>query len=89
MKIDMTEFVMLAGTELAVQMIRNRLTFDKNNIDIILDYAEHNCGSMYHVRVEPDAPVFYVYFEHMLDKDNVLFFSRNLAESDNDDSKYH
>ena len=85
----MTEFVMLAGTELAVQMIRNRVAFNKNHIDFILDYAEDNCCSMYHVRIETDAPVFYIYFEHMLDKDNVVLFSQNIESVTDDDSKYH
>lgn len=89
MKIDMTEFVMMAGTELAVEMIRNRVAFNKNYIDFILDYAEEQCSSMYHVRSEPNAPVFYMYFEHVLDKDQMIHFSQNLTESSNDDSKYH
>jgi hypothetical protein len=89
MKIDMTEFVMLAGTELAEQMIRNRVTLNKNHIDLILDYAEEQCSSMYHVRMEPDSPVFYMYFEHKLDMDNMIIFSQNIDPATDDDSKYH
>ena len=85
----MTEFVMLAGTELAVQMIRNRVAFNKNHIDLVLDNAESLCGSLYHVRMESDAPYFYIYFESSLDKDELVYHCQNLNNEEEEGSKYH
>ena len=40
MKLDMAEFVMLAGTELAVTLIRNRITLTKDMLDEVLDFVD-------------------------------------------------
>lgn len=86
----MTEFVMLAGTELAVTMIRNRIAVSHELIDDVLDFAESYCVGMYHVRIDanPEAPS-YIYFENHIDKDNVTSLCQKISAVVSSDSKYH
>jgi hypothetical protein len=89
MRITWEEMQLLTGTDIVVQMIRNRVAFSKNHIDLVLDNAESLCGSLYHVRMEFDAPYFYIYFESSLDKDELVHHCRNLNNEEEEGSKYH
>lgn len=88
MKIDMTEFVMLAGTDLAVTMIRNRISIHPDMIDDVLDFAEDYCAGMFHVRSEPNS-YSYIYFENPVDRDNVVSLCQKISTYADNDSKYH
>ena len=88
MKLDITEFVMLAGTELAIQMIRNRIAIAPDIIDTVSEFAEEMCTGLYHIRLDPNS-YSYIYFENPVDRDNILALCHKIDSADPSDSKYH
>ena len=88
MKIDMTEFVMLAGTELAVNMIRNRIVVPADILDSVLDFVEEYATGLYHFRRDPNIAD-YIYFESHIDKDNTISFCQKISPTLPESDKYH
>jgi len=88
MKLDITEFVMLAGTELAIQMIRNRVTIEPDAIEAVMEFTEEICVGLYHIRLDPKS-YSYIYFENPVDKDNVISLCQKISSTECSDSKYH
>jgi len=88
MKLDMAEFVMLAGTELAVTLIRNRITLTKDMLDEVLDFVDEYSTGFYHVRVDPTG-YSYIYFENVIDKENTVNLCHKIRPDPIKESKYH
>jgi hypothetical protein len=75
-KLDSLEFMMLSGTQDAVNMIRNRAKIINLTDELysdLLDFLDGHASEQYHIRWDNDSHIV-VYFENPVDKENTLVF---------------
>lgn len=79
-QLEKLEFELLAGTEFMVHLIRNRIKFtcDSDTFDAVNHYLDHFSSGNYYIRPLSNSVV-HIYFENVLDKENLILFLRQYS----------
>lgn len=80
-QLERLEFELLAGTELMVHLIRNRIRFtcDSDTFDAVYDYLDQFSLGNYYIRSVSNSMV-HIYFENVMDKENLIVFLRQYSD---------
>jgi hypothetical protein len=69
LSLNSNEFMMLAGTDVIVNMIRNRVKVPLEHVEWLEDFMDINGSGLYHASVNEHCVL--VYFEQAIDAENV------------------
>jgi hypothetical protein len=83
-QLETLEFQLLAGTELMVHLIRNRIKFkcDTVTLEQIYEYLDQYSRGNYYIRNASNS-ITYIYFENLVDKEQLVEFLRQYSITNN------
>ncbi len=84
MQLDQVEFELLKGTEVMINMIKNRkqvVGISNDLFEDLLDYLDANAEKLFYVRSLSEKRIS-IYFESPIDKENVTQVLRQFSNDD-------
>lgn len=84
-KLDQVEFELLGGTDFMVHLVRNSRRVIGISMDILeqlYDYLDTHAKGLYYVRSFDDGHKVVIYFEDVIDRENVDDFLRQFSDEE-------
>ncbi len=85
-KLDQVEFELLGGTDFMVHLVRNSrkvIGISKDVLEQLYDYLDTHAKGLYYVRSFDSGHKVVVYFEDVIDRENVDDFLRQFSDEEN------
>jgi hypothetical protein len=85
-KLDDFEFQLLGGTDFMIQLIRysRKVTgLNSSILNSLYEYLELHARGVYHIRSFPGGLQIVIYFEDIIDRENVDMFLRQFYSEEN------
>jgi len=85
-KLDEVEFELLGGTDFMVHLVRNSrriIGVSRDVLTSIYDYLDEHAKGLYYVRTFEGGHKVVMYFEDIMDKENLDHFLRQFFEEEN------
>ncbi len=82
-KLDQIEFELLGGTDFMVHLVRNSrkvIGISKDILEQLYDYLDSHGKGLYYVRSDENKII--VYFEDVIDRENVDDFLRQFSDEE-------
>jgi hypothetical protein len=84
-KLDEVEFELLGGTDFMVHLVRNSrrvIGISKDILNELLDYLDSHAKGLYYVRTFDGGHKVVMYFEDVMDRENVDQFLRQFSNEE-------
>ena len=84
-KLDEVEFELLGGTDFMVHLVRNSrrvIGISKDILNELLDYLDSHAKGLYYVRTFDGGYKVVMYFEDVMDRENVDQFLRQFSDEE-------
>lgn len=84
-KLDEVEFKLLGGTDFMVDLVRNSrrvIGISKNVLNDLYDYLDTHARGLYYVRAFDQGNKVVMYFEDVMDRENVDHFLRQFSSEE-------
>ena len=84
-KLDEVEFELLGGTDFMVQLVKNSrkvIGISKDVLEDLYDYLDTHANGLYYVRTFAAGQKVVMYFEDVIDRENVDVFLRQFSNEE-------
>ena len=84
-KLDQVEFELLGGTDFMVHLVRNSrkvIGISKDVLESLYDYLDAHATGLYYVRSFDSGHKVVIYFEDVIDRENVDNFLRQFSDEE-------
>ncbi len=84
-KLDQVEFELLGGTDFMVHLVRNSrkvIGISKDVLEQLYDYLDTHAKGLYYVRSFDAGHKVVIYFEDVIDRENVDNFLRQFSDEE-------
>lgn len=84
-KLDEVEFELLGGTDFMVHLVRNSrkvIGISKDVLENLYDYLDTHAKGLYYVRTSAAGHKVVMYFEDVIDRENVDDFLRQFSDEE-------